>query len=208
MPVLLATMVHGVIDDFFPDFNIYSRSFTSIYLLTLALGILLLGITKIQLSWSDIGLTRKNLKESLIDAGIFSIGGLVIIFCVCLLIDMFLPGYDLGTKFWHISIHITALDYLFSAFVQEILRSVGQVSIQKFIQDQKGYYAIFMSSIVFSILHSPIGITLTAITMFASYMFGLIFSRTYNLVGVTLIHFILGYFTLSLLGVLTGGFFQ
>ena len=31
MPVLLATMINGIIDDFFPEFNIFSPSFNWIY---------------------------------------------------------------------------------------------------------------------------------------------------------------------------------
>ena len=95
---------------------------------------------------------------------------------------------------------ITSLFYLSNAFLQQFIRAIAQVSLQKFIQDKKGYYAILMSSFVFSIMHAHIGVVLIVITVFASYIFGLIFSRTYNLVGVTLVHFILGYYTLSLLG--------
>ncbi|NEP43698.1 MAG: CPBP family intramembrane metalloprotease [Okeania sp. SIO2H7] len=147
------------------------------------------------------------MKKSLVDGAIFSFAGVLIIFCLSWLIDTIAPGYELTQKFLNISLPPIWLTYIFHCYLQELVRAISQVSLEKFLLDEKGYYAIFISSVVFAIFHVHLGFIAMVITMIAGNIFGFIYSRTYNLAGVTLVHFILGFVVarMSLLRTVSGG---
>lgn len=198
MSVFLATIINVVIDDFFRDFNVYSLFFNWTYaIIILILGVLV-ATTKVELSFKDMGLTRKNLKKSLVDGAIFSFFGILVIFCASWLIDRINPDFELTRRLLNISVPASSLIYLGHSFLQEFSRGVTQVSLQKFLLDKTGYYAILITSVIFSIFHVHLGSIAMLIAGIASIVFGIIYSRTYNLVGVTLVHFILGFIVASM----------
>lgn len=198
MSVFLATIINVVIDDFFRDFNVYSLFFNWTYaIIILILGVLV-ATTKVELSFRDMGLTRKNLKKSLIDGAIFSFAGILVIFCASWLIDLINPDLDLTRKLLNISVPASSLTYLGHSFLQEFARGVTQVSLQKFLLDKTGYYAILITAVIFSIFHVHLGSLAMLITGIASILFGIIYSRSYNLAGVTLVHFLLGFIVASM----------
>ncbi|NEP45378.1 MAG: cyclic nucleotide-binding domain-containing protein [Okeania sp. SIO2H7] len=198
MSVFLATIINVVIDDYMPQFNVYSLFFNWIYALIILISGVLVAITKVELSWSDMGLTRKNLKKSLIDGVIFSLAGILVIFCASRLIDLLFSGSDLTERLLNISVPVASLIYLGHSFLQELARGITQISLQKFLLDEKGYYAILITAVLFSIFHVHLGSLPMLITGIASILFGIIYSRTYNLVGVTLVHFLLGFIIASM----------
>ncbi|WP_420403515.1 cyclic nucleotide-binding domain-containing protein [Nisaea sp.] len=87
--------------------------------------------------------------------------------------------------------------FLGQYFLHTIFQEVGsrgllQGLFQKFLDDRKGHKAIFMTSTVFSSLHITFGADAVLITFFASIVFGYVYLRQKNLVGVTVMHFWLG----------------
>lgn len=198
MSVFFATIINVVIDDYFRNFNVYSLFFNWIYAVIVLVSGILVAKTKVELSFGDMGLTRKNLKKSIMDGLIFSLAGILIIFCIARLIDLINPSYALTSKLLSISVPASSLIYLGHSFLQEFSRALTQISLQKFLLDTKGYYAILITSVLFSIFHVHLGSIAMLIGGTASILFGIIYSRTYNLVGVTLVHFVLGFIAASM----------
>lgn len=198
MSVFLATIINVIIDDFIPKFNVYSLFFNWIYAVIIVILGIIVAKTKVKLSLNDMGLTRRNLKKSILDGVIFSSAGILVIFGASWLIDLLFPGYDLTGKLLNISVPISSFIYLGHSFLQELSRGLTQISLQKFLLDKNGYYAIVITAVLFSIFHVHLGSIVMLITGIASIFFGIVFSRTYNLVGVTLVHFILGFVIASM----------
>jgi len=91
--------------------------------------------------------------------------------------------------------------YLVHSFLQEFVRATVQISIQRFFEQSKTSYAIILTALLFANVHSHFGLEAVLVTLVASIIFGWIYSRTYNLIGVSIVHFFAGWmaFNLSLL---------
>lgn len=196
------TILNAILDDFFPNYNVTGRLFNWTYLFIFVLFPIFLALKQFNITLSEVGVTRQNLKKSLLDGFIFSFIGILFIYSLTFLIDIINPDWQLREQFREISIPIAAIIYLIHCFVQEFARATLQISLQMFFQDNPGYYAIFITSLIFAMAHFHLGTNVIVVTWIASNIFGLIYNRTYNLVGVTLVHFVLGcllfYFVLTL----------
>lgn len=87
--------------------------------------------------------------------------------------------------------------FLVQYFANTVFQEVGsrgllQGLFQKFLNDKKGHRAIFMTSTVFASLHITFGIDAVLITFFASFIFGYVYLKQKNLIGVTVLHYWLG----------------
>jgi len=83
--------------------------------------------------------------------------------------------------------------YFLHTVFQEIgSRGLLQGLFQKFLDDRKGHRAIFLTSTVFASLHLAFGADAVVITFFASIVFGYVYLRQKNLIGVTVMHYWLG----------------
>ncbi|MBC6478268.1 MAG: cyclic nucleotide-binding domain-containing protein [Hormoscilla sp. GM7CHS1pb] len=197
------TILNAVLDDFFPNYNVASRLFNWAYLFIFTIFPIFLALKKLKLSLAEIGVTRKNLKKSVLDGLIFSFIGILGTYSLSWLIDFINPDLQLREKFLQIYIPLTAGIYFIHCWVQEFGRATLQIALQKFFQDQKGYYAILITSLLFAMAHFHLGTRVIVVSWIASNIFGLIYNRTYNLVGVTLVHFVMGcilyYFALQLM---------
>ena len=191
--LFLVTMGNAVMDDFFPNVDVYSSIFNWIYLFVVILLPLFLGFKKLDLSIKELVLTTKKLKKSIVEGIILSCLGVLLVFGIVATIDALNPKQDLVNSFltWTLS-GPRMLVYLISSYVQQFVRAVVQISVQRFLLDKRGFYSVAISSLIFGMCHAQYGTQAIAITLVASTIFGLIYLRTYNLVGVTLFHFILG----------------
>ena len=83
--------------------------------------------------------------------------------------------------------------YPIHSYLQELMaRGIFQTMLQKFYQDPKGMKSIFTTSLVFAMFHSHYGFTMTLSTFCLSFLFGFTYIRSYNLIGVSLIHTTIG----------------
>lgn len=86
-----------------------------------------------------------------------------------------------------------ALLYVVSVFLQELVfRGMFVTALQVFFRDARGLRSVALSSLVFSSMHVAIGWTLTGLTFVGGILFGLVYLRHRTLVGVCVVHFILG----------------
>lgn len=96
----------------------------------------------------------------------------------------FVKNFDLG---------IWILAYALSSFIQEFfLRGVLQTSIQEFLNDQNGYYSVFVTSIGFAGVHVHKGWFFAVLAFLGGCCLGFFYLRRPNLIGVSTCHFIMG----------------
>jgi|GEM_PF-2079403 len=85
------------------------------------------------------------------------------------------------------------LSYMVHSYVQEfIARGVIQTTLQRFLEDEKGMKANFITSGLFALFHIHRGIEAVIITFVGSIAFGWVYLRDRNLVGVSLFHWSAG----------------
>jgi len=85
------------------------------------------------------------------------------------------------------------LTYIFHAFIQEfVCRGVVQSSLQRFLLDKRGLSSLSLTAAIFALVHTHHGIPAVLLTFGAGVLFGLIYLRHKNLIGVTVIHWALG----------------
>lgn len=67
--------------------------------------------------------------------------------------------------------------------------------------DERGLRTIFGAAVIFGMFHSHFGLAAIIITFFSGLFFGYLFLRQQNLLGVTLVHWLLGLlaYTLNLI---------
>ncbi|NEQ85967.1 MAG: cyclic nucleotide-binding domain-containing protein [Moorea sp. SIO2I5] len=196
MMSLIAILLNSCLDDFFPNFmNLYSVAFIWIQMVVIIIPTLFL-FKKFKMSLDDVGVTKINLKKSVLDGLIFTGLALILVGLIALGIDRTTSDNQLTLKLLKFPISLlslNALTYFIHSYLQQFVRGLVQTSLQRFLQDKKGYFSVFVAAILFGIFHVSIGTQAILITLIAGEIFGLIYIRTYNLFGVSLFHFMLGY---------------
>ncbi|MFN3235899.1 MAG: cyclic nucleotide-binding domain-containing protein [Pseudomonadales bacterium] len=84
-------------------------------------------------------------------------------------------------------------DYFLHSYIQELVaRGIMQNAIQKFLRDEKGHRTVIICSLAFAVMHVHLGIVFAMTTGFAGVIFGYIYLRHKNLLGVTIVHWVIG----------------
>ena len=84
-------------------------------------------------------------------------------------------------------------DYFLHSYTQELVaRGIMQNAIQKFLRDEKGHRTVIICSLAFAVMHIHLGIVFALTTGFAGVVFGYIYLRHKNLLGVTIVHWVIG----------------
>ena len=83
--------------------------------------------------------------------------------------------------------------YLAHAGLQELgSRGIFQGSLQRFLGPGQGRRAVLVVSLMFAILHLHLGLTMVVLAFVGSLFFGYLYLRHGTLLGVTLLHYLLG----------------
>lgn len=163
----------------------------SFVLLMTATTIVLLRIFQIPLA--AVGLTRRNLRKSVIE----SIGLSALLFLVVVLIAVAIR-LGKGAPVTDLFVNASAfgpvlLLYIPHAFLQELVcRGFLQGSFKRLMADRSGLPAIFAASVAFGVLHSHFGPGAILLTFVSGLIFGWIYNRHDNLAGVTICHIVAG----------------
>lgn len=190
--LLLVTLCNAFLKDASIEYNAYSLEFMVIYAVIAMLLPALLTFSKLDLSFREIGVTTKNLKKSLLDGFLVSLCGFLFAWAIAATVDFFYPAQDLTSKLFQPLPVIPVLIYISHSYLQEIVRGAVQISIQRFSTGWKSIYPIVMTSLIFGMVHSPFGTKPIIFTLLGSIVFGFVYQRTYNLIGVSLVHFVFG----------------
>jgi len=196
--LFFVTMTNVAVNDFFSDYNVDSIFFNWTFLIVGLFIPWLLVIGKMNLSVKEIGWTTKNIKKSTMDGVMFSSWGIITMFAIVYIIDPLFAENNLTENIWEISFPITSVFYLIHSYIQEFLRAIVQISIQKFALDEKGFYSVGITAVIFGMCHTHYRIAAILITLVMNVIFGLIYRRTYNLVGVSLFHWTIGLIWLNI----------
>lgn len=170
------------------DIDVHTQTFAWAYLLVLLIPSLS-GVWAMKVPLADIGVTTRNLGRS-IREGLAVSAALVALTAVLFVIFNnveALPGMRLSID------PLGAIAYFFHSFFQELVtRGFMQTSIQRFLNDRKGYVSVVVTGVFFGIFHVHFGLGAVAMIIVSSLIFGTFYLRTRNLAGVTLFHFFIG----------------
>ncbi|HBC08379.1 MAG TPA: hypothetical protein DC046_12485 [Rhodospirillaceae bacterium] len=184
---LISTMLfYLVAEDYVQD--VYDPGFSWQTVLFLAVPCLLV-IKVMKIPLADLGIKREGAWRSFRDT--MGICILLTIPAAIYLVWFKEPsaGKDMGVT---IDPYFLVQYFAHSLFQEVGSRGLIQGLFQKFLDDAKGHRSIFLTSTVFASLHITFGIDAVVITFFASFIFGYLYLKQKNLVGVTILHYWLG----------------
>jgi CRP-like cAMP-binding protein len=156
---------------------------------------LFLFIHRMQMPVSSFGVTRRNWKRSLLEGLALSA---ILTPPVFLARQLTLaPGEAfaswaklpvVGAAFW-----IYVVTYFFHCMLQEFAaRGILQSSLRIFLSDSHFLVPILVVSMMFGVGHLHLGLLSAVFTFLISFAFGLIYHRHGTLLGVTVVHYVLG----------------
>lgn len=184
--MISTTLFYLVAEDYVQD--VYDPGFSWQTVVFLAIPCLLI-IKMMRIPLADLGIKREGLWRSFWETVVICV---LITIPVVIYLVWFKPeasgnasGASVDTFF--------LVQYFLHTVVQEVgSRGLLQGLFQKFLDDTKGHRAILLTSTIFASLHLTFGVDAVAITFFASIIFGYVYLRQKNLLGVTLLHYWLG----------------
>ncbi len=173
-----------------PEFRMPVANWTFVLLMTVATIVLL---RTFQIPLAAVGLTRRNLRKSIVEGVAFS--ALFFLAVVAIAIGIKIakgaPMFDLFVDSSHFG--PVLLLYIPHAFLQELVsRGFLQGSFKRLMADKSGLPSIFAASVAFGVLHSQFGLTAIVLTFLSGLIFGWIYNRHDNLAGVTICHIVAG----------------
>jgi CRP-like cAMP-binding protein/membrane protease YdiL (CAAX protease family) len=151
-------------------------------------------IKKIGFPIGEVLDVRRDLRRTVLESLLIA-GGFIIITLVVTAGPIELRGVPRATSapgLWTIVVILTP-DYLFHSYVQELVaRGIMQNAIQRFLRDERGTKTVLVLSIAFGVMHAHLGLKMVLGSAVASVGFGYFYLRNRNLVGVTIIHYVIG----------------
>ncbi len=190
----ITQVVTSLIYSVFKDINIFSEVFTWAYMILLVIPFIYFA-SKSGEPWSAFGVTLKNWKKALFEGVLFCLIfiGVVII---GLIITSYMGYLDFEDVTWREvtkNFTLTSPLYFFHSYGQEfVARGVLQNALQKFLDDTRGVKSVIMTASIFGLSHILYGPELVIASLLSGILFGLVFLRHKNLLGSTIVHFILG----------------
>jgi membrane protease YdiL (CAAX protease family) len=145
------------------------------------------------------GVTSRGAARSLFEA--IGIAALVAVPLLLYRASTIVPGeaffsWRFQASFTRTHLIINALQYPFHSYLQEfIARGVVQGSLARFMIGSRPVVPILLTSCLFGIFHLYISLQFAVLLAVGSVVFGLIYHRHKNLLGVTLVHVALGLLT-------------
>lgn len=171
----------------------YERIITSSGILIMGMPVLIL-ISKISFPLKKVIDLKQNLKKTLQESLLVS--GLFLLLTAALTsgpwIFSGIPHLKCFPDFYYWLVIFTPDYFIHSWFQEFITRGVMQNSIQHFLKDEKGIQTVAVSSLAFGIMHSHLGFKMVLGSGLSSLIFGFFYLRTKNLLGVSIIHYMLG----------------
>ncbi len=189
----IGMLVNNLLHTHLKFISIYSLTFMIVYTVILLLpsGLIL---WKLKIPLNTMGMTLKNWKKSLYEgiiASLIFIGFFTIAVVVVKRFDLMpLKPFSLSAALlpWY----MPPFYFLHSATQELFGRGFLQTSFQRFFNDRRGTKSIFLASLLFGLFHIHFGILAVVITFISSLIFGAIYARHQNIIGVSLLHYIAG----------------
>jgi len=157
---------------------------------------------------SHFGVTSKNWKQSLFEGFIWTILIAGAILLIKWGIIYFVPKFHDVSLFTERSLSgfelLSAIIYIAFVPLQEFFaRGLLQGQIEHFLDTPNNkLVAIILSNMLFCLVHFQIAFELSVVAFLLGLLWGWLYSRTHNLLGVCVSHALLGFFGLFFLGLL------
>jgi len=171
--------------------DVRSQLVSALYLLSVLVPCLII-IKLFKIPIVNLGITHKNFFKSLFQGIVVSVSLVLIFYLIHRPLLEYLKAR--GGTFKPLPFNWGMLLFYFPhAYVQEFIsRGVAQTCLQNFYDDQRGIKTVFLVAGLFAIFHMHISITAAVMTFVASLLFGFVYIRSYNLIGVTIVHCVVG----------------
>lgn len=158
------------------------------FLIVVAIPIAILAKV-IHFTWKDAGVTLIGWKKAVGEGLLIGI----VLAIPFLSIAKFVLRPELLAPIQKQVTPLFAMSYFFHAYVQELIsRGVIQSALQRFYDDTSGVKSVVIVSIIFGAFHLHISVAAAATALLGSLLFGFIYLRHRNVLGVAIVHFILG----------------
>jgi membrane protease YdiL (CAAX protease family) len=198
MLVTFYIFVLGFLNDDFISRQAYAgkiKEYSSRGIELLSLIIVIRMIIKSRLPLKDFGITLSGWKRSIVESlGISAI--IIALLCAAkFIINIYSPGVFKETSMFDLKyIDLSYVTYIVIAPLQEfITRGTVQGILQKlFTSKLRGFLAIMVTTLLFGALHMVVSINLAIVAMLTGWLWGWMFWRQKNLIGVSLSHFLIG----------------
>lgn len=162
--------------------------------LTELIGLLIIIqlVRQSDLTMHDMGLRLGGAWRSVKEAMLLTLPAMAVLYGLAVYLGRENSDLELGLDFSRLD--WTYYSYLLIAPVQEwIARGVFQTGIEKLIDHRRrGLLAVLIASLVFATLHLHLNPTLALVSLISGLIWGGLFIRHRNLVGVSVSHFLLG----------------
>ncbi len=178
--------------------------------------LVLLRLRSLNLPFSVVGITTKNLKKSIFEAVVISFSILLILLFLkyCLIhftqtyasTPLFLPAYaryelQKGEPMGFWMFVSTLLLYVIHAIFQEIIaRGSLQGIFSQVFPPHKKFYAIGLASLVFASAHAYFGLIAVMVVFLPGLFWGWLYYKQQNIFGAIVSHIIIGIGALSVIG--------
>lgn len=186
-------IVNNLLHTYLVSISPYSFFFFVSYTVILLVPSLII-LWKLKMPLHAMGITLTNWKRSLLEGLLFSIvlyalfSGLAEIASHFGLLQLKPVSISKALTPWY-----GILIYLSHSAAQELFgRGFLQTAFERFFNDRTGIRSIGFTSLLFGLFHIHFGITAVVITFASSLLFGAIYRRHRNLIGVSLVHFATG----------------
>jgi CRP-like cAMP-binding protein len=202
--ITLYTFILGLINsDFFAlrfdleNYYLFSRIIEAATLL-----MVLKIIVNSSLEWKHFGLTTLGARNSIIESILVSVAVMALLYWAKLILMRYYPASFAGEEVIDFSyFDWTYITYLVVAPLQEfITRGVVQSTLQRLLVGRYSWLsAIVITSLLFGSLHLFSSLYLGLAALVSSWLWGWMYHRHQNLIGVSISHFLIGNFV-GLLG--------
>jgi hypothetical protein len=195
----LVTIWIFLLTGFLPDYSAESPAVQTLirwFFLILLVIPTAYSIKGLGFSYSDLGITTTNFKNSLLESTYFFL--LILPFLICAKMYFYSPMSPLidwakMTQYSSAQLWVYCISYLPHTIGQEyVARGVGIAIVSRFLGDHTSYKPVFFVSILFSIFHLHLSLSTALMILLMSLFFGFIYRRHKTLIGVCYLHFLLG----------------
>lgn len=167
------------------------------------------------LPWSSFGFTLTNLKRSVYEGVGFTCIIMILIVCLKWVLIQLIPAYEVRALIEPYALFKNPTDHtmqvwlalfaiygLFVAPLQELMaRGALQGLLEQFLTgEHKVFLSIIASNLIFSTAHLFMSFQIGLLVFVGGLYLGWLYSRTHNLVGVWVAHWLMGSWALSVVG--------
>lgn len=192
MSLLIAMGVNGVLLKMFPSIDIYSLVFGWSYTIVMGLPILayMLWMKKPlhQFGW-NLHNWRQSTFEGLAISAVFFVSGLTVLMILGAsegktLVDFINFGW----------IDLSTMGYTPHSILQELVfRGIILGALVHMFRDYPKWLPLLIGSLLFGFIHTHLGLAAIGMTFAIGFLFGWLYLRHGNIIGVSIVHIILGY---------------